>query len=49
MYAKPAWILSSRYKEEYEEAGETLEYYEYEVTAVSAVTGALIQGETDLR
>lgn len=45
MYAKPAWILSSKRKVQYEDA--TVD--EYEVTAVSAVTGVLIQNETDLR
>ena len=45
MYAKPAWILSSKRKTQYEEA--TVD--EYGVTAVSAVTGILIQNGTDLR
>ena len=46
MYAKPAWIISTKHKV----MGEDLnEVDEYEVAVVSAITGVLIQSEKDLR
>lgn len=46
MFAKPAWIISTKYKV----MGEDLnEVDEYEVAVVSAITGVLIQSEKDLR